>query len=104
MIDEADEPPAPQTGVVVSAPSASVPGTWLRFARKRVGVRLRRESYGALAYVPELDRFTALDHQVARFVGSLGRKKTAVSDDQWLLVSELAAAGILDSWPATTLR
>ena len=81
-------------------PLTAADATWLRRAHRRDGVRLRREAFGALAYVPDIDRFFALDVASADLVESLGTGRP-VDDDEWALVPPLARAGLLSSRPAT---
>jgi molybdenum cofactor biosynthesis enzyme MoaA len=80
----------------MSAPFASVPDTWLGHARPRGGVRLRPEPYGAIAYVSEIDRFVALDHQTVAVLHELGTRRSPVDNAQWPVVQRLAAAGLVE--------
>ena len=89
-ISEADGP-----GVVASAAP--------RRAHKRDGVRLRREAYGALAYMPDRDQFAALDHKAADLVESVALGRTRTAARQWPLVEELARVGVFDlPWAAAS--
>ena len=72
--------------------------------QKRNGVRLRRETYGALAYVPDLDQFAALDHDAARLAEAVALGKTEIALDRWPLAEELARVGVLDIPSATSSR
>lgn len=85
----------------MSASGTTRPRAWSTQVRAREGVRLRREAFGALAYVPELDRFTALDRRAAALAEG---HRAPAGHEEWSLVSELAAAGILDGPPAGDRR
>ncbi|MEV4345098.1 radical SAM protein [Actinoplanes sp. NPDC049596] len=71
-------------------------GTWLRRVRRRDGVRLRPEDFGAVAYVAAIDRFVALDHAAAAFVAGLGPRGTAVDHAREPMAARLAAAGLIE--------
>jgi molybdenum cofactor biosynthesis enzyme MoaA len=89
--------------VAVSTPPGPLTATTairLGRAHRRAGVRLRREAFGALAYVPDLDRFFALDVAAADLVESLAAGRP-VDDREWSTVVRLARAGIVDTQPVT---
>ena len=71
-----------------------MPVSWSGPARQRDGVRLRAEPYGAVAYVSEIDRFVALDHQAVAVLSRLGTRRTRVDDAP--MVERLAAAGLVE--------
>lgn len=81
-------------------PLTTAGATGLRRGGLRDGVRLRREAFGALAYVTDTDRFFALDPAAAALVGSLMEDRP-VGDDEWAAVVELARAGVLGTQPVT---
>jgi MoaA/NifB/PqqE/SkfB family radical SAM enzyme len=80
----------------MSAPHASVSGTWLHQTRRRDGVRLRPEPYGAVAYVPEIDRFVALDHPAVALLDDAGLREAPADDAQRRTLERLAAAGLVE--------
>ncbi|WP_433291382.1 radical SAM protein [Actinoplanes sp. CA-030573] len=85
----------------MSAPGTAPPVAWSTQVRVRDGVRFRREAFGGVAYVPELDRFAALDHRAA---GLVAGHRAPADHEEWSLASELTAAGILDGPPAGDCR
>lgn len=104
LISEADDPPGSQAGVVVSASNVAAASLSLRRVQKRDGVRLRRETYGALAYMPDLDQFAALDHDAARLAEAVILGKTEISFDRWPIAEELARVGVLNIPSVTSSR
>jgi MoaA/NifB/PqqE/SkfB family radical SAM enzyme len=83
LITEANDPPETHRGAMLSTQSHSGRG------RRRVGVRLREEPFGALAYVPDRDHFVALDRKAFHLLESGDTENRA-------LTAELARAGVLD--------
>lgn len=82
---EANEPRPDQYGYVAAGQ-----------VRRRDGVRLRSEPYGAVAYVAAIDRFVALDHQAVAVLSGMGIRRAAVDDAGRAMVQRLAAAGLLE--------
>lgn len=73
--------------------------------RRIAAVRLRRESFGSIAYVPERDHFYALDQEHTKALKSLsegeGRRVTGRRGE---LVTAMASAGICETVPPTRQR
>jgi len=89
-----DRPPlAAGTGEDIDAPLQG---------RVAAGVRLRRESFGSIAYVPERDHFYALDQKHTAALKGLGPR--SVRPDHRDLVTAMAAAGICETTPPTRQR
>jgi MoaA/NifB/PqqE/SkfB family radical SAM enzyme len=97
----AGHPAATQPAVAEPSTGAVAPGLRARLA---AGVRLRRESAGAIVYVPRRDRFFALDDRYAAAIGRLGTGLRGVRPaDRWR-VAALAEYGICVTEPATRER
>ncbi|BEL06299.1 hypothetical protein Q0Z83_044900 [Actinoplanes sichuanensis] len=83
LITEANDPPETHRGVTLSTQSHSGQ------VRRRDGVRLRPEPFGALVYVPDRDHFVALDRKAAHLLDTGDVENRA-------LAAELVRVGVLD--------